>query len=631
MLNPQQQLAVTTANKSALILSGAGTGKTSVLVERLAHLLVEHPADSIMAVTFTNKAASEIKSRLELRLHDALAGLWLGTFHSLCYRLLLMHLKVKFKVITQSQQMSLIKRLLTQDERDLDAKKVLNFISAKKDRGIRAIESDEVYEQVYMAYQIHCKAHLLMDFGELMLRCYELFREHPRLLAHYQHKFSYVLVDEFQDTNWIQYEFLRLLTQEKGNLFIVGDDDQSIYGFRGAIVENMMTFQSHYQQHDLIKLEQNYRCSQTILSAANHLIAHNQERLGKVLRTDNALGEKITIYQASDALHEAEYIASCISQLQVQGHALSDMAILYRANSQADVIAQTLREAQIPFHVARGQRFFDRQEIKLLLCYLQLCLDPQDNGAFEYALNTPTRGLGVVTKQKIIDAGLSANVSHWEACEQLLATSTLSSSVHRGLTQFMQLIRTLTQVISALPLNQALQTIMDQVGLVAWFSRHEEGQERLEHLHDCLEVAAKFTPDAALELSTPEQFLVHACLSSVEESGSGVQLMTLHASKGLEFETVFLAGLEKGVFPSGLGNLQEERRLMYVGITRAKKRLIITHAKQRQIYGTSKYQKPSLFLDELPEQFVVRLKEKPAVTLKMPERMQHYRQQPAVA
>ena len=624
MLNPQQQLAVTTANKSALILSGAGTGKTSVLVERLAHLLIDQPADSIMAVTFTNKAASEIKSRLESRLNEPLAGLWLGTFHSLCYRLLIMHLNVKFKVITQSQQITLIKRLITANDFDLDAKKVLNFINAKKDKGLRAIESEDVFEQVYLAYQLHCKAHRLMDFGELMLRCYELFQAYPRLLAHYQHKFNYVLVDEFQDTNWIQYEFLRLLTQEKGNLFIVGDDDQSIYGFRGAIVENMMTYQSHYQQHDLIKLEQNYRCSQTILSAANHLIAHNHERLGKVLRTDNAIGDKITIYQASDAQREAEYIAGCISQLQAQGHALQDIAVLYRANSQADLLAQTLMEGQIPFHVARGQRFFDRQEVKLLLCYLQLCLDPHDSGAFEYALNTPARGIGIVTKQKIVDYGNEAHISHWEACEHLLRMSTLSRKAQQGIEDFRQCITLLTQTIESLPLDEALVHIIEQIGLPAWYLRHEEGHERLEHLQECVEIARAFKPDSALELSTQEQFLVHACLSSVEESGSGVQLMTLHASKGLEFETVFLAGLEKGVFPSGLGNLQEERRLMYVGITRAKQRLFITHAKQRQIYGTSKYQKPSLFLDELPSQCVVRLREKPAVSIKLPDKLSHY-------
>ena len=375
MLNAQQQLAVTTSNKSALILSGAGTGKTSVLVSRLAHHLAQGiEPDAIMAVTFTNKAAAEIKSRLETELNESLSGLWLGTFHSLCYRLLIMHLKAKFKVISQSQQMTILKRLIVQHELELDAKKVLNFINAKKDKGLRAIESTDMFEQVYLLYQVHCKSNLLMDFGDLLLRTFELLNEYPRLLAHYQNKFAYFLVDEAQDTNFIQYEFLKLLSHGNQNLFFIGDDSQSIYSFRGAVLENLFTFQAEYPNHELIKLETNYRCTANILDAANKVIGNNTQRLKKVLRTDNPAGDKITLYTAHNDVKEAEYIAGEILKCQAQGHELQEIAILYRTNSQSDVIAQTLLESHIPFYINKGQRFYDRQEIKLAMCYLQLSL-----------------------------------------------------------------------------------------------------------------------------------------------------------------------------------------------------------------------------------------------------------------
>ena len=619
MLNAQQQLAVTTTNKSALILSGAGTGKTSVLVSRLAHHLAQGiEPDAIMAVTFTNKAAAEIKSRLETELNESLSGLWLGTFHSLCYRLLIMHLKAKFKVITQSQQMTILKRLIVQHELELDAKKVLNFINAKKDKGLRAIESTDMFEQVYLLYQVHCKSNLLMDFGDLLLRTFELLNEYPKLLAHYQAKFAYFLVDEAQDTNFIQYEFLKLLSHGNQNLFFIGDDSQSIYSFRGAVLENLFTFQAEYPNHELIKLEQNYRCTANILDAANQVIGNNTQRLKKVLRTDNPAGDKITLYTAHNDVKEAEYIAGEILKLQAKGHVLQEMAILYRINSQSDIIAQTLLESNIPFYINKGQRFYDRQEIKLTLCYLQLALDCHDNGSFDYCVNTPIRGIGIATKQKIANYAGVEQLSYWNACEAMIQRGVLTGKVLQGITEFMSVIQGLKRSIAELSLPDMLQLIVVQAGLIGWYLRSEEGQDRLDNLDELVQLASVFKGDSALELSIHEQFLAHACLSSTEEKVVGVQLMTLHGSKGLEFSTVFLVGLEQGLFPSRAADLQEERRLMYVGITRAKHRLIITHAKQRSLYGTTLYQKPSVFLAEIPSKLVNSYQDKPLVTLKLP-------------
>jgi DNA helicase-2/ATP-dependent DNA helicase PcrA len=620
MLNTQQSHAVTTPNKSALILSGAGTGKTSVLVKRLAHLLSQNTQpENIMAVTFTNKAAGEIQLRLEAELSQPLTGLWLGTFHSLCYRILIIHLKAKFKVITQSQQISLLKKLMQGRELEFEAKKLMNFINSKKDKGIRAIEgSEDALEQLYLAYQIHCKENFLMDFGELLFRCYELFITYPKLLSHYQSKFDYVLVDECQDTNYLQFEFLKLLTHEKQNLFIVGDDAQSIYGFRGAVVENLFKFQEEYPSHELVVLEQNYRCSKTILDAANHVIANNEMQMQKVLRTENPQGDKITLYTASNEQKEAEYIACEILKLQEKGIQLSDMAILYRTNSQADIIAQALLEMQIPYYVARGQSFYDRKEIKQVLCYLQLAINADDNGSFDYCINVPARGIGLANKQKIIHFAECNHLSYFSALKQMIERKLLTGKALMGGKDFVERIESLSSMILTLNLPDALQCIIRELKLIEWHMKGDDGQDRVDNLEELVQLSANFKSDVALEMSIYEQFLTHTCLSSIEETGNGVQLMTLHASKGLEFDTVFLIGLEQGLFPARKTNLEEERRLMYVGITRAKKHLYITHAKQRFIYGTTMYQKPSVFLSEIPSKLINASREKPALELKLP-------------
>jgi DNA helicase-2/ATP-dependent DNA helicase PcrA len=618
MLNIQQSHAVTTPNKSALILSGAGTGKTSVLVKRLAHLLNEGTQpENIMAVTFTNKAAGEIQQRLENELSQSLHGLWLGTFHSLCYRMLIFHLKAKFRVINQSQQITLIKQLTKGME--LEAKPIMNFINSKKDKGIRAIDdSEDILEQIYLSYQIHCKENLLMDFGDLLFRSYELLTTYPKLLSYYQTKFDYVLVDEAQDTNYLQFQFLKLLTFEKQNLFIVGDDAQSIYGFRGAVVENIFQFQSDYPSHELVLLEQNYRCTQTILEAANHVIANNEHQMKKVLRTDNPVGDKITLYTASNEQKEAEYIANQILLLHDKGIEHNEMAILYRTNSQSETISQALLEMQIPFYLTRGQSFYDRKEIKQVLCYLQLALNPNENVSFDYCINVPARGIGLANKQKIMQFSETKQVSYFEALKQIVQGKLLSGKTLTGAIEFIALIERLSESLSNLTLSDALTHIIEKVKLKEWHLRSEDGPERIDNLEELVQLSASFRADDALELSIFEQFLTHTCLSSVEESGTGVQLMTIHSSKGLEFDTVFLVGLEQGLFPARKTNLDEERRLMYVAITRAKKHLYITHAKQRFIYGTTMYQKPSVFLSEIPSKLIHASREKPALELKLP-------------
>jgi DNA helicase-2/ATP-dependent DNA helicase PcrA len=381
----------------------------------------------------------------------------------------------------------------------------------------------------------------------------------------------------------------------------------------------MTQFQMDYPAHELVKLEQNYRCSKTILDAANHVIAHNKQRMSKVLRTDNPMGEPITVFAANDAEKEARFIVGEIQRLQAQGHGLQEMAVLYRTHSQSDVLVDHLLQAQIPYFIARGQRFFDRKEIKLVLCYLQLALDCHDNGALEVCLNTPVRGIGLATRQRMEEIANRQRISYWQALETLIEMQEVSGKTLQGITDFMNTVKRLKETVPLLSLGDALQAILNETGLIAWFLRSEDGQERLDHVNELLQLASDFKEDPSVELDVFEQFLAHACLSTQEEQGTGVQLMTLHASKGLEFETVFLMGLEQDLFPSKNCLLEEERRLMYVGITRAKQRLFLTHAKQRQLYGSTRQQQPSRFLSEIPERLVKSIKDKPAITLKLPQ------------
>jgi DNA helicase-2/ATP-dependent DNA helicase PcrA len=455
-----------------------------------------------------------------------------------------------------------------------------------------------------------------MDFGELLLRSYELLRDNERIREHYKSRFDYILVDEFQDTNVIQYEWLRLLTDTKNNLFAVGDDDQSIYSFRGAKVENMTTFQTHYPEHQLIKLVQNYRCSRNILSAANAVIANNQKRFGKELETDNEKGESILLYQAGDEVAEAEFVTKQIQQWLSEGKSINDVAILYRTNGQSEALAQSLLEAQLPYHIAKGVRFYDKQEIKIVLNYLQLLVDKHDDHAFEYVVNTPARFMGAAAKEVIRNHAARNHLSFYDSSVMLLQANYFNVRSHKGLSEFISLIDSLTVEMQPLSLAEIINLIVKRIGLVQLYERNLfDNEERIENLVELAMLADSFSVDESLELSAIEQFLSHAVLASDDDSGKGVKLMTLHASKGLEFGLVFLVGLEEGLFPSAQSPIEEERRLMYVGITRAKQKLVISYAKQRTLFGRTMKPKPSRFIEEIPANLVEVVKEKPTLAM----------------
>jgi DNA helicase-2/ATP-dependent DNA helicase PcrA len=615
-LNIMQQQAVE-SSASTLLLAGAGTGKTKTLVSRISkHIQDGTSVENILAVTFTNKAAAEMRERLEHVLNQDVSKLWMGTFHSIGFRLLVSHSKTKFKVISQSKQFSIIKRLLSDHKIDVDPAKVIRFINGQKDEGIRATAESGLYEQAYLLYEQHCNESHLMDFGELLLRSYELLRDNERIREHYKSRFDYILVDEFQDTNVIQYEWLRLLTDTKNNLFAVGDDDQSIYSFRGAKVENMTTFQTHYPEHQLIKLVQNYRCSHNILSAANAVIANNQQRFGKELETDNEKGEAILLYHASNEVAEAEFVTKQIQQWLSDGKSINDVAILYRTNGQSESLAQALLEAQLPYHIAKGVRFYDKQEIKIVLNYLQLLVDKHDDHAFESVVNIPARFMGVAAKEVIRNHAARNHLSFYDSSVMLLQANYFNVRSHKGLSEFISLIDSLTIEMQPLSLAEIINLIVKRIGLVQLYERNLfDNEERIENLVELAMLADSFSVDESLELSPIEQFLSHAVLASDDDSGKGVKLMTLHASKGLEFGLVCLVGLEEGLFPSAQSPIEEERRLMYVGITRAKQKLVISYAKQRCLFGRTMKPKPSRFIEEIPANLVEVVKEKTTLAM----------------
>jgi DNA helicase-2/ATP-dependent DNA helicase PcrA len=616
MLNNEQKLAVTGESASALVLAGAGAGKTKVLVARLAHHIQQGVSlEQLLAVTFTNKAAGEMKERLEHQLNQSINGLWMGTFHALAYKMLCIHCKENFKVISQSEQLSLIKRILNELELELDAKLLLNYINTQKDAALRANpEAFDTFGRLYCVYENICREDNLVDFGELLLRSYELLRDSPSLRNHYQDRFEYVLVDEFQDTNIIQYEWLKLLTEAKQNLFVVGDDDQSIYGWRGAKVENMTTFLSHYPNHNLVKLEQNYRCTNNILTAANAVIANNAKRLGKTLWTESNAGELIDIYCTNDEIAESAFVIAQIKQWVDAGNAVDDIAILYRCNFQSSAFEDGLLAEQLPFQVSNGYRFFDRQEIRLVLGYLRIISGSLDNIDFEYLSSTPSKGIGKRSRETIANHAAETKLNYWQAAKELVEAKVLKSRSHQALAQFLNNVDAMTVDAQSLSLVETLRLIMNRSGIVAHYRKGVEAEERIENLKALLTIAGNFTADPTINLTEREQFMIHACLSSDDEKPKGIQLMTLHASKGLEFGLVFLVGLEQGMFPAKTAPLEEERRLMYVGITRAKQKLVISYARQRTLFGNSTFQKPSRFLSEIPMELINIVKDAPIMS-----------------
>ena len=652
-LNDVQRQAVTAPSQPTLVLAGAGSGKTRVLVHRIAwQIQVENLSPhSILAVTFTNKAATEMRNRVEDLLKISAKPMWIGTFHGLAHRLLRRHwhdakLPQSFQVIDSDDQYRLIKRLLKSlnlDEAKWPPRQVQWFINAQKDEGIRAknmLETGDLYHQkmvqVYQAYEEICHRSGLVDFAELLLKAHELLRDNQEILDFYQQRFKQIHVDEFQDTNTIQYAWLRLLSQDQNNLFVVGDDDQSIYGWRGAKIENLYSFQKHYPSHQLIRLEQNYRSTGNILKAANSLIDNNEGRMGKELWTDSGDGEPISLYAAFNEQDEAYFVVERIKQWVNDGGLRNDVAILYRSNAQSRQFEEKLMTTGTPYRVYGGLRFFERAEIKNALAYLRLISNPHDDAAFERIINTPTRGIGAKTMDDIRLNGRQTSKSLWQASTDLLVASAFTPRAANALAGFMQLISNLASLCEDLELYEKVTQVVEKSGLIEAYKKEkgEKGEARVENLEELVNAARLFDYDQDNDenLSELDMFLAFAALEAGEMQGNDiddcVQLMTLHSAKGLEFPLVFMVGLEEGLFPSqqsvdDAGRLEEERRLCYVGMTRAMSVLYLTYAESRRLYGRETMARPSRFLREIPAEHVQEIRmraniSRPVTAIKAP-------------
>ena len=616
-----------------LVLAGAGSGKTRVLVHRIAWCLDTGMASphGILAVTFTNKAAAEMRGRIESLLKRPAGGMWVGTFHGIAHRLLRAHyreadLPEQFQIIDSDDQLRVIKRTIrgmNLDESEWPAKECQWFIGAQKDEGLRPDHIDDGGDEglktlidVYRVYEENCQRSGLVDFAELLLRAHELWRDTPGLLRHYQERFWHVLVDEFQDTNGIQYAWLRQLVGDDGNLFVVGDDDQSIYSWRGAQVENMQRFQQHYPNHRIVRLEQNYRSTSTILSAANALIENNPSRLGKNLWTDGDKGQAITLYSAFNDVDEARYCVDKMADHHQTGGRYDECAVLYRVSAQSRVLEDALRHANIPYRVHGGFKFYERAEIKDCLAYLRLATYRADDASFERIVNTPPRGIGQRTVEEVRSIARMEKVTLWESAQRLVANKELTARANAALQRFFDLIDRLSVEIDGVSLDQIIETVIARSGLPDHYRKEkgERGLDRIENLEELVVAAGDFEPNQEEEeLPLVSAFLAHAALEAGEGQADphedSVQLMTLHAAKGLEFPQVFLVGLEEGLFPhqrsaEDAAQLEEERRLCYVGITRAMEKLTITHAESRRLHGSDYYPQPSRFIREIPSELL---------------------------
>ena len=633
-LNDKQREAVAAPIGNYLVLAGAGSGKTRVLTHRIAWLIgVENvPESNILAVTFTNKAASEMRHRIESTLfqtsNHSMFGMWVGTFHSIANRLLRSHyldadLPQDFQIMDSEDQVRLLKRLLKLhniDEKHFPPKHVAWYINAQKDKGNRAKDiehhndlNEKKLVEIYQLYQEACDRAGLLDFAELLIRTYEMLKKKPLILQRYQQRFQHILIDEFQDTNNIQYDLIRLLAGDSGKVMIVGDDDQSIYGWRGAQVENIQKFLKDYPKAETIRLEQNYRSTGHILSAANELISNNDNRLGKNLWTSSGNGDPVEIYSAFNELDEARFVAAQIQQWKEDEGSYSECAVLYRSNSQSRVIEEALIQANIPYRIYGGMRFFERQEIKDALAYLRLIANRQDDAAFERVVNTPPRGIGDRTLDTIRQITRTRSITLWQAVQVALNEEQLSGRSASALLRFVELINAMDEETSEMPLSEQTDFVIKKSGLYEMYKQEkgEKGEVRIENLEELVTATKQFTPPEEAEELTPlTAFLTHASLEAGEAQASPhqeyVELMTLHSAKGLEFPRVFMVGVEEGIFPSGMsfdeGRLQEERRLAYVGITRAKRKLTISYAELRRLYGKEERHIPSRFITELPEE-----------------------------
>ncbi|MCE4060291.1 UvrD-helicase domain-containing protein [Pandoraea sputorum] len=655
-LNPEQLAAVTLPDEPALILAGAGSGKTRVLTTRIAWLIQQGhvgPA-GILAVTFTNKAAKEMQARLGAMLPISTRAMWIGTFHGLCNRMLRAHfrdagLPQSFQILDQSDQLSAIKRMMKAanvDDEKFPPKNLQYFINNAKEQGLRPheVEANDAFNQkfveLYASYQEQCQREGVVDFAELLLRCFELLKHNEPLRVHYQSRFRHILVDEFQDTNKLQYAWLKMLAGTQAAVFAVGDDDQSIYAFRGANVGNMADFEREFRVRHLIKLEQNYRSHGNILDAANALISNNARRLGKNLRTDAGHGEPIRVYEAATDLQEASWLVEEIKALVAQGLSRQDVAILYRSNAQSRVMEHALVGAGIAYRVYGGLRFFERQEVKHALAYLRLIENPNDDTAFVRVVNFPTRGIGARSLEQLADAARLYN------CSMYAAVPYMTGKAGTNLLAFVRMIEQMRHATERLTLPEVVTHVIDASGLIAHYQTEKEGQDRIENLQELVHAATAFiaeegygldaparliamrpalpgapdvlaSPDGVVDADTPVEmtplagFLSHASLEAgdnqAEAGQDAVQLMTVHAAKGLEFTAVFVTGLEEGLFPHEnsaleLDGLEEERRLMYVAITRAKERLYLSFTQSRMLHGQTRYNVRSRFFDEIPEE-----------------------------
>lgn len=634
-LNERQHEAVTAPLGNTLVLAGAGSGKTRVLVSRMAWLMEQQQISpmSILAVTFTNKAAGEMKARLAAMLHAPVVGLWVGTFHGLCHRLLRRHyetagLPEHFHILDSDDQARLIKRAiaaLNLDTEQWPVKKAQYYINQKKDEGVRAkhIQTlsygpEKTLRAIYETYEQACKVAGVIDFAEILLRAHEVLRDNDDILEHYRRRFQVIMVDEFQDTNTIQYAWIQLLAGKSASVMAVGDDDQSIYGWRGAKVENIHRFTEDFAATNVIRLEQNYRSTETILQAANALIANNNERMGKELWTAGKKGEKIVLYSAFNELEEALFVAQRITKELATGRCADEVALLYRSNAQSRVLEEALLRQGIAYRIHGGLRYFERAEIKDAMAYLRLLVNSDDDSAFERVVNFPTRGIGEKTLESLRDKAKSQAVSLWRSAATHLEEQCLPARAGNALCGFMNIIETLKASIDTVSLEEMFAAIITNTGLQTHFAKMkgDRGESKLDNLQELLSAARQFQyeyNDTEAGLPMLSAFLAHASLEAGEQQAqaneASVNLMTLHAAKGLEFPMVFMVGMEEGVFPSRSsveepGRLEEERRLCYVGMTRAMQQLFMSYAEIRRLYGREEYHRPSRFLREIPERFL---------------------------
>ncbi|HSN40746.1 MAG TPA: DNA helicase II [Burkholderiales bacterium] len=637
-LNEQQIEAVTLPRQSALILAGAGSGKTRVLTTRIAWLIQtgQVSPQGLLAVTFTNKAAKEMLARISAMLPINIRGMWVGTFHGLCNRLLRVHyreagLPQLFQILDTQDQLSLIKRLmktLNIDEERYPPRQAQWFIAASKEEGRRA-QQVEPYDDFsrrmrdfYAAYDEQCQREGAVDFAELLLRSYELLSRNETLREHYQNRFQHILVDEFQDTNRLQYRWLQLLAGQNNCIFAVGDDDQSIYAFRGASSANMQDLQRDFRIEKVIKLEQNYRSHGHILDAANALIRHNRRRLGKNLWTSEGKGEPLRVYEAATDIEEAGFIVDEVKMLRAAGVALADVAVLYRSNAQSRVLEHALFNAGLPYRVYGGLRFFERQEIKHALAYLRLAANQDDDGALLRVINFPARGIGSRSLEQLQETARGRGVSLWAAA----CANTLGGRAAAHIGAFVRLIETMRDATAGLPLPEIIEHVVEASGLKQHYKAEKEGADRLENLAELVNAAATFIAERdiqpageGVQIDEPDEltaFLAHAALEAGErqaEAGAdALQLMTVHSAKGLEFHSVFISGLEEGLFPhensmTEADGVEEERRLMYVALTRARRRLYLSLAQSRMLHGQTRYNVASRFFQEIPENLMTRL------------------------